>query len=58
MRLTEDSKATPDAFRDLCIASVCAFKAPDILHILDEPPKRPSGKILRLYLNELFYGNG
>jgi len=26
------------------------------VHILDELPKGPSGKIQRLYLNELLYG--
>ena len=58
VRLTEDSVATPDALRDLCIARVGVFKAPDTVHILDELPKGPSGKIQRLYLNKLLYGNG
>ena len=33
-----------------------AFKAPDIVHVLEELPKGPSGKIQRLYLNEMLHG--
>ncbi|MEM9097897.1 MAG: AMP-binding protein [Pseudomonadota bacterium] len=56
VRLTEGSTATPDALRDLCISRVGTFKAPDTVHILDELPKGPSGKIQRLYLNQLIHG--
>lgn len=56
VRLSEGSIATPTALKDLCITRVGLFKAPDVVHVLDELPKGPSGKIQRLYLNELLYG--
>lgn len=56
VRLSETSKATGEDLRALCEARVGAFKAPDLVHILDELPKGPSGKIQRLYLNEMLYG--
>ena len=37
-------------------AKVGAFKSPEKVHILPELPKGPSGKIQRLYLNEMLYG--
>ena len=57
MRLTDRSSATPDDLRALCIERVGRFKAPDTVHILPELPKGPSGKIQRLYLNTLLYGD-
>lgn len=56
VRLSETSKATADELRALCETRVGAFKAPEQVHIMDELPKGPSGKIQRLYLNELLYG--
>jgi acyl-CoA synthetase (AMP-forming)/AMP-acid ligase II len=56
VRLSDGSKATPEALRDLCVERVGAFKAPDTVHVLPELPKGPSGKIQRLYLNEMLYG--
>ncbi|MEO9823239.1 MAG: AMP-binding protein [Paracoccaceae bacterium] len=56
VRLSEGSSATADALRDLCIERVGKFKAPDKVHVLSELPKGPSGKIQRLYLNEMLYG--
>ncbi len=56
VRLSDGSTATPDDLRQLCIERVGKFKAPDQVHVLDELPKGPSGKIQRLYLNELLYG--
>jgi len=38
------------------VERVGQFKAPDTVHILPELPKGPSGKIQRLYLNEMLYG--
>ena len=58
VRLSENSAATAEELRTLCIGRVGDFKAPDQVHILDELPKGPSGKIQRLYLNELLYGKG
>ena len=56
VRLRPGSDATATGLVDLCQSRVGAFKAPDVVHILDELPKGPSGKIQRLYLNELLYG--
>lgn len=53
VRLSDGSHATPDDLRALCIQRVGKFKAPDVVHILDELPKGPSGKIQRLHLNKL-----
>ena len=57
VRLSETSNATADGLRALCEAKVGAFKSPEKVHILPELPKGPSGKIQRLYLNELLYGS-
>jgi acyl-CoA synthetase (AMP-forming)/AMP-acid ligase II len=53
VRLTETSKATVGELRALCEARVGTFKAPEVVHILPELPKGPSGKIQRLKLNDL-----
>ena len=56
VRLSEASNATGEELQALCQARVGAFKAPEKVHLLDELPKGPSGKIQRLYLNQLLYG--
>jgi acyl-CoA synthetase (AMP-forming)/AMP-acid ligase II len=56
VRLSETSNATADELRALCEAKVGVFKSPEKVHILPELPKGPSGKIQRLYLNEMLYG--
>ncbi|MGJ8618586.1 MAG: AMP-binding enzyme, partial [Sulfitobacter sp.] len=38
---------------ELCAQRIGAFKAPDVVHILDDLPKGPSGKIQRLKIAEL-----
>lgn len=53
VKLTEGSKLTSDALVKLCRDRIGAFKAPDQVHILNELPKGPSGKIQRLKLAEL-----
>jgi acyl-coenzyme A synthetase/AMP-(fatty) acid ligase len=53
VRLTETSKASAGELRALCEARVGTFKAPEVVHILPELPKGPSGKIQRLKLNDL-----
>ena len=55
VRLRETSPATSDELLALCVKKIGAFKAPDQVHIMDELPKGPSGKIQRLYLYELLY---
>ena len=56
VRLSDGSEATPEDLAAICLDRVGKFKAPDVVHILDELPKGPSGKIQRLYLNTLIYG--
>ena len=58
VRLSAASGATAEELRALCVERVGKFKAPEIVHIMDELPKGPSGKIQRLYLNEALYGKG
>lgn len=58
VRLSEGSAATAEDLLALCVSRVGAFKAPDKVHLLAELPKGPSGKIQRLYLNEMLYGKG
>ena len=41
-----------------CIARLGRFKAPDRVHVLDDLPKGPSGKVQRLKLYGLVYDNG
>ena len=38
-----------------CISSIGKFKAPDKIHIMNDLPKGPSGKIQRLKLYNLIY---
>lgn len=56
VRLSDGSNATAETLKQLCTDRVGAFKAPDVVHILDDLPKGPSGKIQRLYLNKLIHG--
>lgn len=56
VRLSEASTTNDAELLLLCIERVGKFKAPDVVHILPELPKGPSGKIQRLYLNEMIYG--
>ena len=39
-----------------CVAQLGKFKTPDRVHVLDDLPKGPSGKIQRLQLFKLVYG--
>ena len=53
VKLAQGSALTPDDLVALCRERVGAFKAPDIVHILPELPKGPSGKIQRARLPAL-----
>ncbi|MDT8328671.1 MAG: AMP-binding protein, partial [Roseovarius sp.] len=53
VRLREGSVLSGAALRQICVERVGAFKAPDVVHIIDELPKGPSGKIQRLKLAEV-----
>ncbi|MEL0134406.1 MAG: AMP-dependent synthetase, partial [Rhodobiaceae bacterium] len=41
-----------------CVARLGKFKAPDRVHVLDDLPKGPSGKVQRLKLYGLVYDDG
>lgn len=51
--LSDGSTLAMDELKALCVAKLGKFKAPDMIHLLDELPKGPSGKIQRLKLIDL-----
>lgn len=53
VKLSSDSRVSPQDLIALCIEKVGEFKSPDTIHILDELPKGPSGKIQRLKLSDM-----
>ncbi|WP_420861133.1 AMP-binding protein [Algirhabdus cladophorae] len=53
VKLRSGSGVTPHALIDLCHTRLGRFKSPDVIHILDDLPKGPSGKIQRRKLTEL-----
>jgi acyl-CoA synthetase (AMP-forming)/AMP-acid ligase II len=53
VKLTNNSKATIADLLDVCRTRLGKFKSPDTIHLMDELPKGPSGKIQRLKLVEL-----
>ncbi len=53
VKLRDGAGVTAEELVALCRARVGRFKAPDMVHLLAELPKGPSGKIQRLKLAEL-----
>ncbi|WGI22406.1 AMP-binding protein [Amylibacter sp. IMCC11727] len=53
VKLTGNSKATINDLLEVCTSRLGKFKSPDTIHLMDELPKGPSGKIQRLKLAEL-----
>ena len=53
VKIKDGSTLTNAELIALCAQKIGAFKAPDIVHILDDLPKGPSGKIQRLKIAEL-----
>lgn len=53
VRLAPGTSASPDDLLTLCRDRVGAFKAPERIHLMEELPKGPSGKIQRLRLAEM-----
>lgn len=41
-----------------CVARLGKFKSPDVIHVLQDLPKGPSGKVQRLKLFDLVHGDG
>ncbi|MBY8977315.1 AMP-binding protein [Rhodobacteraceae bacterium NNCM2] len=50
VRLAEGSQVTAAELAALCEARLGSFKCPDVIHVMSELPKGPSGKIQRLKL--------
>ncbi|GFE50738.1 AMP-dependent ligase [Roseobacter cerasinus] len=53
VRLREGANLQTAELIQLCVERLGRFKAPDVVHVLEELPKGPSGKIQRLRLAEL-----
>ncbi|MEY8842568.1 AMP-binding protein [Cribrihabitans sp. XS_ASV171] len=52
VRLKGNSTTSPAELMDLCRQKLGPFKSPDAIHLMEELPKGPSGKIQRLKLAE------
>jgi len=48
--------ATEEALLAHCVSRLGRFKAPDRVHVLEDLPKGPSGKVQRLKLHDMVYG--
>ena len=57
IRLKPGQNATAEDLRAHCVSRLGKFKAPDHVHILDDLPKGPSGKVQRLKLFDMVYGD-
>jgi len=57
IRFKEKQSADLTEIKSHCEEHVGKFKSPDKIHVLDDLPKGPSGKVQRLKLFELIYGS-
>ena len=55
IRLKPGMHAAADSLKQHCKDRLGKFKSPDNIHILDDLPKGPSGKVQRLKLHDLVY---
>jgi len=53
VKIRNGSPLTSDDLVAICTQHVGAFKAPDVVHVMDDLPKGPSGKIQRRKIAEL-----
>jgi acyl-CoA synthetase (AMP-forming)/AMP-acid ligase II len=53
VKVRDDAAVTAQDLLEICTTRLGKFKTPDKIHILDELPKGPSGKIQRLKLADL-----
>jgi acyl-CoA synthetase (AMP-forming)/AMP-acid ligase II len=53
VKLRDGATVNAEALMQLCIQKLGKFKCPDVVHILDDLPKGPSGKIQRLRLAQM-----
>ena len=57
IRLKPGRYVSLDELTTYCVARLGKFKSPDVIHVLDDLPKGPSGKVQRLKLFEMVHGN-
>jgi sulfoacetate-CoA ligase len=53
VKLRDGSSMSSEQLVEICVERLGAFKSPDTVHVLDDLPKGPSGKIQRIRLPEL-----
>jgi acyl-CoA synthetase (AMP-forming)/AMP-acid ligase II len=53
VKIKDGSALTAAELVEICCQKIGPFKAPDIVHLLDDLPKGPSGKIQRLKIAEI-----
>ena len=56
IRCKPGRQASEGDLLDHCVARLGRFKSPDRVHVLDDLPKGPSGKVQRLKLHDMVYG--
>lgn len=54
VKMVDNSPASEDELLALCHSKLGGFKSPDRIHLIEDLPKGPSGKIQRIKLLELF----
>ena len=57
VKIKEGSTLTAAELIDICCRKIGKFKAPDVIHVMENLPKGPSGKIQRLKIAELTSGS-
>ena len=58
IRFKPERQCGEDALLAHCVSRLGKFKAPDRIHVLDDLPKGPSGKVQRLKLFAMVHGDG
>ncbi len=53
VKICDGSRLTSELLIAICVAKLGKFKSPDVVHLLDDLPKGPSGKIQRRKLREI-----
>ncbi|WP_298938448.1 AMP-binding protein [uncultured Ruegeria sp.] len=53
VKLKDDTRVAPEHLIAICREKLGSFKTPDVIHVLDDLPKGPSGKIQRIKLVSL-----
>ncbi|WP_058316736.1 AMP-binding enzyme [Cognatishimia activa] len=53
VKLRDGSSLSSERLAEICTERLGSFKSPDKVHILDDLPKGPSGKIQRIKIQDL-----